>query len=78
MADHPKASRVAGGVDPHKDLRVATVVDHRDRVLGVESLPATRHRYRLMLAWMRSFGDLQRVSRRSFIGLTQNENDLRL
>lgn len=61
MADYTKASRVVGGVDTHKDLHVAAVVDHRDRVLGVESFPTTRHGYRLMLAWMRSFGDLQRL-----------------
>lgn len=61
MAEHLKTSRVVGGVDTHKDLHMAAVVDHRDRVLGVESFPTTRHGYRLMLAWMRSFGDLQRV-----------------
>lgn len=61
MAEHPKASHVVGGVDTHKDLHVAAVVDQRDHVLGVESFPTTRHGYRLMLAWMRSFGDLQRI-----------------
>jgi len=30
-------------------------------VIGTQSFPTTRHGYRLMLAWMRSFGDLQRV-----------------
>lgn len=40
---------------------MAAVVDHRDRVLGTETFPTTRHGYRLMLAWMRSYGDLQRV-----------------
>lgn len=61
MAEHRAETFVIGGVDTHKDLHVAAVVDHRDRVLGTESFPTTRHGYRLMLAWMRSFGDLQRV-----------------
>lgn len=61
MAEHSAETNVTGGVDTHKDLHVAAVVDHCDRVLGTESFPTTRHGYRLMLAWMRSFGDLQRV-----------------
>lgn len=61
MTAYPTETQVIGGVDTHKDLHVAAVVDHRDRVLGTESFPTTRHGYRLMLAWMRSFGDLLRV-----------------
>jgi transposase len=59
----PKAQRasVVGGVDTHKDLHVAAVVDPQDRVLGTRSFPTTRQGYRLMLAWMRSFGALQRI-----------------
>lgn len=52
---------VVGGVDTHKDLHVAAVVDGQDRVLGTRSFSTTRQGYRQMLAWMRSFGDLQRV-----------------
>ena len=61
MTAYPADTHVIGGVDTHKDLHVAAVVDHRDRVLGTESFPTTRHGYRLILAWMRSFGDLRRV-----------------
>lgn len=57
----PQPAAVAGGVDTHKDLHVAAVVDHRDQVLGTQSFPTTRQGYRLMLAWMRSFGDVQRI-----------------
>lgn len=57
----PRAASPKPGVDTHKDLHVAAVVDHCDRVLGTESFATTRRGYRLMLAWMRSFGDLQRV-----------------
>src|ERR1019366_2447177 len=52
---------VVGGVDTHKDLHVAAVVDERDRVLGTRCFATTRQGYRQMLAWMRSFGEVQRV-----------------
>jgi transposase len=53
--------RVVGGVDTHKDLHVAAVVDEQDRVLGTLCFATTRQGYRQMLAWMRSFGEVQRV-----------------
>jgi transposase len=52
---------VVGGVDTHKDLHVAAIVDEHDRMLGSECFATTRHGYKLMLAWMRSFGQLARV-----------------
>jgi transposase len=52
---------VVGGVDTHKDLHVAAIVDEHDRMLGSECFATTRHGYKLMLAWMRSFGELVRV-----------------
>ena len=52
---------VIGGVDTHKDLHVAAVVDEKDRVLEARSFATTRQGYRQMLAWMRSFGALARV-----------------
>ena len=53
--------RVVGGVDTHKDLHVAAVVDEQDRVLGTRCFATTRQGYRQMLAWMRSFGDVQSI-----------------
>ena len=52
---------VVGGVDTHKDLHVAAVVDERDCVLGSQCFATTRHGYKQMLAWMRSFGPVRRV-----------------
>jgi hypothetical protein len=52
---------VVGGVDTHKDLHVAAVVDEHDRILGSQCFAATRHGYKQMLAWMRSFGQLRCV-----------------
>jgi transposase len=53
--------RIVGGVDTHKDLHVAAVVDEQDRVLATRSFATTRQGYRQMLAWMRSLGAVQRV-----------------
>lgn len=52
---------VVGGVDTHKDLHVAAVVDQNNRVLGSEFFAATRQGYRQMLAWMASFGTIERI-----------------
>lgn len=56
-----KAAHVVGGVDTHKDLHVAAVVDEQDDVLGTHCFATTRQGYRQLLHWMRSFGNLQRV-----------------
>jgi len=50
--------RIVGGVDTHKDLHVAAVVDEQDRVMETRSFATG---YRQMLAWMRSFGELQSI-----------------
>jgi len=55
------ARSVVGGVDTHKDLHVAAVVDEQDRVVGSQCFAATRHGDKQMLAWMRSFGQLRRI-----------------
>ena len=55
------AVRIVGGVDTHKDLHVAAVVDELDRVLASQCFATTRDGYKQMLAWMGAFGSLQRV-----------------
>jgi transposase len=57
----PIPPAVIGGVDTHKDLHVAAVVDGDARVLGSAVFPATRAGYRDLLAWMSGFGRLERV-----------------
>jgi len=52
---------VVGGVDTHKDLHVAAVVDQHDRVLASDFFPTTRHGYKTMVNWMRSFGTIERI-----------------
>jgi transposase len=52
---------VAGGVDTHCDTHTAAVIDPIGRVLGTEQFPADPAGYAALLAWMRSFGPVQRV-----------------
>ena len=58
--------RIVGGVDTHKDLHVAAIVDEQDRIIGTRSFtPRLGRAIRQMLAWMRSFGvTLQRIGNR--------------
>src|SRR3546814_270929 len=53
--------KVTGGVDTHKDLHVAAIVDEHDVVLVSECFPTTRHWYKQMITWMRTFGRIERV-----------------
>lgn len=61
MEDGHVSRCVVGGVDTHKDLHVAAVVDEHDRVLGSRCFATTRQGYKQMLAWMCSFGQLQKI-----------------
>lgn len=62
MSQQPSdRSVIIGGADTHKELHVAAVVDAHGRVLGTASFPTTRHGYKTMLTWMRSFGEVSRV-----------------
>ena len=55
------ATVIVGGVDTHKDLHVAAVVNQHDQLLDSQTFPSTRHGYKQMLVWMRSFGELSRI-----------------
>ncbi len=62
MTELAAASRVVvGGIDTHKDLHVAAVLDIAGVVLGTESFSTTRAGYRALVRWMRSFGDVRQV-----------------
>jgi transposase len=52
---------VTGGVDTHKEIHVAAVINDVGRLLGVESFPTTTVGYGLLLEWMRGFGPIGRV-----------------
>ncbi len=59
--DPTTIAAVTAGVDTHKDLHVAAIVDARDQLLATETFATTRHGYKRMLTWMLSFGELERV-----------------
>lgn len=50
-----------GGVDTHLDVHVGAVLDPLGALLGVESFPADRKGCAALVAWMASFGPLDRV-----------------
>lgn len=52
---------VTGGVDTHKEIHVAAVLDGLGGCLGVESFPATGDGYEALLGWMAGFGEVERV-----------------
>jgi len=52
---------VTGGVDTHLDMHVAAVLSAVGGVLGTAEFSTTAVGYRRLLAWMRSFGDVDRV-----------------
>jgi len=53
--------RVLGGVDTHKDVHVAAVIDDVGRILATGSFPTTRHGYRQLFVWLRGFGEIVAV-----------------
>jgi transposase len=56
--DRVAGTGVIGGVDTHKDVHVAAVIDQLGRLAGTESFPTTTAGYARMVAWMSSFGDV--------------------
>jgi transposase len=52
---------VFGGVDTHKDIHVAALLDGTGGVLGTAEFPTTRAGYRQLLGWMQAAGTVVRV-----------------
>jgi transposase len=62
MASIASTSRVViGGIDTHKDLHVAAVLDTAGVLLGTEAFSTTRAGDRALVRWLRGFGDLRLV-----------------
>jgi transposase len=57
----PSSPTVIGGIDTHKDLHVAAVLDTSGVVLGTEAFSTTRAGYRALTRWLRAFGDVRLV-----------------
>jgi transposase len=58
---HASESEVVLGVDTHKNVHVAAVINVLGALLGSEQFPATAAGYRQLLAWARSFGQVVRA-----------------
>ena len=52
---------VVGGVDTHKNVHVAAVVDDRDKILDTAEFATTKAGYGRLLVWMQSLGELTKV-----------------
>ncbi len=52
---------VIGGVDTHKDVHVAAVIDERGRLLGTSSFASSGKGSKELLTWMASLGRLSKV-----------------
>lgn len=59
--DESIAIRVIGGVDTHKDVHVAAVIDEAGRLLDTASFDATPSGYRRMYSWFSSRGEILAV-----------------
>ena len=53
--------RVIGGVDAHADTHHAAALDSRGGLLGSKSFAVSAAGYRELLAWLESFGEIDRV-----------------
>ncbi len=61
MDSMPPERPVVGGIDTHKDLHTAAVVDRSGEPLGTRSFATTRQGYRQLVRWMREYGSVDRV-----------------
>ena len=52
---------VTGGIDTHKDVHVAAVIDSIGRLLATAEFATTGQGYGQLLAWLRSHGELGSV-----------------
>lgn len=52
---------VTAGVDTHRDVHVVAVLDERGAQIGCESFAADPAGYRKALAWVKSFGPVDRI-----------------
>jgi transposase len=59
LTDRPRT--LTGGVDTHRDLHVAAVIDDAGRVLGTAEFPSTVAGHRRLLRWLRRHGEVARV-----------------
>ena len=70
MTNLEAASRViVGGIDTHKDLDVAAVLDTAGAALATQSFSTTRAGYRALVRWMRSLATSARSGSRALAAM---------
>src|SRR5690242_19563629 len=74
----PERRVVIGGIDTHKDIHVAAVLDTNGAIPGTEQFPTTRQGYRRLLAWMRVFGELRCVGTEGPVAMGRESHATRL
>ena len=60
MSEEIQGRAIVGGVDTHKDAHVVAVIDTVGRLLGTQTFATTTAGYRALVAWVQSFGTIQR------------------
>lgn len=60
-SEQPPHQIVVLGVDTHKDVHVAVVIDVMGRLLGTEAFAATTHGYEALWSWARSHGQVSQA-----------------
>ena len=63
--DETGSLRVIGGVDTHKDVHVAAVLDEHGRLLDTAAFPATAPGYRRLSGWLCGFGEVLAIGSRA-------------
>jgi Transposase len=53
-----ESGQVIGGVDTHKDVHVAAVIDHHGQLVGTRSFDTTARGYRALSAWLSDHGEV--------------------
>ena len=56
-----KRQVVTGGVDTHKDVHMAAVIDERGKILDTASFETTPAGSKRLITWLGSFGEVARV-----------------
>ncbi len=59
--NHDEPQRVIGGIDTHKDIHVAAVLDELGRLLDTRSFPTTMYGYRQLHRWLCEHGEVLAV-----------------
>jgi transposase len=61
IADNVEDRRVVAGVDTHKDIHVAAVLDELGRLIDTRSFPTTTDGYRRLARWVAGHGEVLAV-----------------